>query len=143
MVARLSQVVIVLGLALFALAPIIAGPSYGVVQTIGNVTIALGLILYYWSFGWKRSAMSLLDRDKWEHLRSRGRLHYILVRCVLYWGVGTALVISAVQWLGNAPMFHPWPDTLVILTLTALAGGLVGSWTWKRNENLYWRDAFR
>ncbi|MDA8346499.1 MAG: hypothetical protein M0Z66_13600 [Thermaerobacter sp.] len=41
--------------------------------------------------------MGKSDRARWERRRAKGKWHYILVWCVLYWGVGTGLLMSALS----------------------------------------------
>jgi hypothetical protein len=141
MVARLSTIVMALGLVLIALARLIAGPSYGVVQTIGYVAIALGIILQYWAFRRRRSA--ILNRSKWERLRAKGQWYYVLVYGVILFGLGTGLLVSLTQWVQNMPPFLPWPNPLEYMVAGAIYGFLIGYWTWFNNESLYWDGADR
>ncbi len=135
---RAGTMIVIVGLVLVALARLIAGPSYGVVQTIGDVAIVLGLVLQYWAYWRRRSAM--LNRPRWERLRARGKIHFTLVYGVILFGLGTGLLMSLMQWVQGMPPFHPWPNPLEYLVAGAIVGFLVGYLAWFHNESLYWGD---
>jgi len=140
---RAGATVAIVGLALIALARLIAGPSYGVVQTIGDAAIVLGIILQYWAHRRGTSAMNRFDAAKWERQRAKGQWHFILVHGVVLFGLGTGLLMSFIQWVQSMPPFHPWPNPLVYMVVGAIVGFLLGHLMWFDNESRYWGDADR
>ncbi len=39
------------------------------------------------------------NTEKWQHIRSKGTLRFVVFRGVLGWGLGTATLFTLIQWL--------------------------------------------
>jgi hypothetical protein len=76
-------------------------------------------------------------RARWDHTRKTGRRQFILVRGVLLWGLGGALLDAALQWIWLSPSFQPWPNFLGNATVFGLIGYFWGRWRWNDRELQY------
>ncbi|MGL4576318.1 MAG: hypothetical protein ACRCV9_16160 [Burkholderiaceae bacterium] len=70
---------------------------------------------------------------KWEQLRSKGAARYILVYGVLFWGLGTAVLFSALMVaLGTPAKIIP-----IALVTFPVFGVVWGAAMWKFSEAAY------
>jgi len=91
---------------------------------------------------WLRSVRHLWtmrekDRKRWECTRAKGRRHFILVRSVLGWGLGTAFLFTALLWVEGEPSSRLLPNLVASVVVFPLGGILWGSWMWSILEGQY------
>lgn len=91
---------------------------------------------------WLRNIRSLFtmrerDRAKWERVRAKGKRRFVLMRGVLGWGLGTAILSSVLLAIEGVPSFHLWPGLPIAVLVFAAGGYFWGSWVWDILERQY------
>lgn len=67
--------------------------------------------------------------SKWEGIRKQGFLRFVLVRGVLGWGLGTAILYSLIMWLvSDIAMSKLLPLALMLFPLLGLLWGAFMWW---------------
>lgn len=77
-----------------------------------------------------------MDLNKWEKTRLKGMTHFIWVRGVLFWGVGTAILWSIAMHF-VAPQDPVWLRPLIALAVFPPGGLYWGRWCWMAWEKKY------
>ncbi|MCK5306367.1 MAG: hypothetical protein KAJ66_04470 [Candidatus Omnitrophica bacterium] len=81
--------------------------------------------------------MNEKQMKRWEWIRRPGKKHFIWVRCVLGWGVLTAVLYSIITSILNMQAFF---TILPIAVIVFPIGGIfIGSWAWNITEKKYKR----
>jgi hypothetical protein len=79
--------------------------------------------------------MNEKQRAHWLNIRTKGYWHFVIVRGVLFWGIVTAFIFSALMSVFNEPSFLFY---LLLAIPTFMIGGLFwGMWTWASAEKSY------
>ncbi|EQD40133.1 conserved hypothetical protein, membrane, partial [mine drainage metagenome] len=77
------------------------------------------------------------DRAKWERVRAKGKRRFVLMRGVLMWGLGTAILSSVLLEIEGVQSFHLWPGLPGVVLMFLFGGYFWGSWMWNAMERLY------
>lgn len=78
---------------------------------------------------------------KWEVIRERGKLNYLLVNGALAWGVPIGILFTAIMsyWNHGGIEFNEelYRTLLISIVIFSLGGMLYGQWVWNVMEKEY------
>ncbi len=64
--------------------------------------------------------------EKWQHIRSKGILRFVVFRGVLGWGLGAATLFILIQWLMGGARGVPktWATWFVVFPIAGILWGV-------------------
>ncbi|WP_312370090.1 hypothetical protein [Stenotrophomonas sp.] len=71
-------------------------------------------------------AMQAGNIEKWQNIRSKGMLRFVVVRGILGWGLGTAVLFTLIQWLmgGAKEVPQTWAISFVLFPVAGIFWGM-------------------
>lgn len=84
------------------------------------------------------------SNNKWDRIRARGRMKYIIFNGIISWGIPTAMLYTLIITLWetktielNKEFFNQLISSLIIFPFVGIG---VGMWTWRLMESNYQKN---
>ncbi|PRX34745.1 hypothetical protein BX659_10260 [Orenia metallireducens] len=91
--------------------------------------------------------MNKKEKERWEQIRAKGKLRYILVHGIIGWGVSTAIIYTLVglimdKGIGmeNISLQKSLIDLAIALVVFPTVGVLQSIFTWNKKEQEYLKE---
>ena len=85
-------------------------------------------------------AMKPKEREKWEKIRSKGRLHFALLYGAVAWGVTAGVSFAIAKTLvsgGRLGSAEFLAEALVAVPVFCVGGLVWGTWIWRTTEKKF------